>query len=632
MEKQFDKSLDHCEFGGKAFIEKQIEKGEKVIYSDPVTKYNHKDKAQRRFIMVTTKGIYNIAKGMSFISDSYVVKRKIPLNILVGMTISKHSPEFVLHCSPEYDYRMRGSSTKDLVKVLKALFEDINGRELCVFEYDKSTLIDVCTTKFDAKRKVSKLPDQIRLEAETKDTEKKVDSPKATKTEEKPVEKKETKNETKQPDADKETKAEPVKETGDINAKTEPTKTETTNEESNKKEEKKNDDVSAAATAIISKLKGSSSSDSGEEEKKSAAPTKDGDTDPTVGQTSVAQKIFGAIVGNVIFSRPGDDVSLDAFELKKVIGRGSFGKVMLVIKKDNQRPYAMKSLRKDIILESDQLEHTRIEKEIMQSVTHEFLMGLEYCFQTPDKVYFITKYMSGGDMFTHLRNAFKFPEELAKFYIAQIALGLDHLHKMDIIYRDMKPENILVGADGFLKLTDFGMAKKVHRSENIKSFYGTPEYIAPEALKDHRFEKASDWWSLGVLLFEMMVGAPPFYNQSTDKMYELIKNADLRFPMKQEISPSAKDLISKLLTKDPTERLGANEGVEDIKNHIFFKGFNWEQLEGKSMTAPWKPTVEGACDTQNFDSEFTSEAPVDSMVPSSKLAEVAKRQQEFAGI
>jgi len=197
-----------------------------------------------------------------------------------------------------------------------------------------------------------------------------------------------------------------------------------------------------------------------------------------------------------------------------VIGRGSFGKVFLVQKISDDKVYAMKSLRKDVMLDYEQIESTLLEKKILLEANHPFLVGMQYVFQTETKIFFVMKFVRGGELFLHLRKARNFEEKKAKFYSIIVAIALGHLHKKKIIYRDLKPENILLEEDGYISLTDFGLAKVLEQNEQAYSFCGTPEYLAPEILKESGHSFPVDWWALGILTYEMIVGFPPFYTGS----------------------------------------------------------------------------------------------------------------------
>ena len=323
------------------------------------------------------------------------------------------------------------------------------------------------------------------------------------------------------------------------------------------------------------------------------------------------------------------NVKLEDFKILKVIGRGSFGKVCLVEYLPTHETYAMKSLKKDILIEQEQIENTLLEKEILQTIDYPLLCGLVFCFQTEERIYFVMPFLSGGELFQHLRKARAFSEEKVRFYGAQIALALEYLHNKGIVYRDLKPENILMDEQGYLKLADFGMAKKLKDNEKAMSFCGTPEYLAPEIITMEGHDKMADWWSFGILLFEMLCGLPPFYVENLDKMYEMIKNSSVKFPKRVNLSEEAKDIIQKLLEKNPKKRLGYQKGIEEIKNHPFFAKIDFNLIEQKKVKAPFIPEVDNDTDVQNFDEEFTSEDLSNSQINEKEMDLIQKNQEKF---
>ena len=323
------------------------------------------------------------------------------------------------------------------------------------------------------------------------------------------------------------------------------------------------------------------------------------------------------------------NVKLEDFKVLKVIGRGSFGKVCLVEYLPTHETYAMKSLKKDILIEQEQIENTLLEKEILQTIDYPLLCGLIFCFQTEERIYFVMPFLSGGELFQHLRKFRTFSEEKVRFYGAQIALALEYLHKRGIIYRDLKPENILMDDQGYLKLADFGMAKKLGDHEKTMSFCGTPEYLAPEIITMEGHDKMADWWSFGILLFEMLCGLPPFYMDNLDKMYEMIQTSQVKFPKRINLSNEAKDIIQKLLEKNPKKRLGYQKGIEEIKSHPFFAKIDFNAVEQKKIKAPFIPEVENDTDVQNFDEEFTNEEVGMSYIPKKNMDLIKKNQGMF---
>jgi serum/glucocorticoid-regulated kinase 2 len=238
-------------------------------------------------------------------------------------------------------------------------------------------------------------------------------------------------------------------------------------------------------------------------------------------------------------------------------------------------------------------------------------------------------FIRGGELFSHLYKCKYFPEEKAKFYSAIVGLALEYLHTHGIVYRDIKPDNILIDEDGYLKLADFGMSKMLKDQEKAFSLCGTPEYFAPEIITREGHNKSADWWSYGILLYEMLYGIPPFYSKNTEKMFELITKAKLKFPQKIEVSDDAKDLIKKLLVKNQDLRLGCEGGFEEIKKHSFFKGFDFKALEEKKLEAPFIPTLRGSIDVTNFDRQYTSEEIVTSEISPKTLEFIKKNQDLF---
>eukprot|EP00366_Plasmodium_knowlesi_P005044 XP_002262542.1 RAC-beta serine/threonine protein kinase,putative [Plasmodium knowlesi strain H] len=294
----------------------------------------------------------------------------------------------------------------------------------------------------------------------------------------------------------------------------------------------------------------------------------------------------------------------DNFTFLKVIGRGSYGKVLLVRHTQNNKLYAMKILRKENIISRNQLEHTKIERNVLKCVSHPFIVKLYYAFQTTKKLYFILEYCPGGELFFHLSKMKELPEEAAIFYIAEIILALEYLHKLNIIYRDVKPENVLLDEMGHIRLTDFGLSKEgISDNNSATSLCGTPEYLAPEIIDQCGHGKAVDWWSLGIMLYEMLTGRLPFNSSTRADLFERIKHETLRYP--RFLSPDAVDLLKKLFEKDPKKRLGSGAtDAEEIKNHPFFKNINWTDLLNKKVTPPFKPPLFDQMDVQNFDKEF----------------------------
>mmetsp|Transcript_642 Transcript_642/g.1042 ORF Transcript_642/g.1042 Transcript_642/m.1042 type:complete len:354 (-) Transcript_642:1142-2203(-) len=302
-------------------------------------------------------------------------------------------------------------------------------------------------------------------------------------------------------------------------------------------------------------------------------------------------------------------VTMDDFELLKVIGKGTYGKVLLVKKTDTQQYFAMKILKKSFIAHKNQIEHTKTERNILAKIKHPFIVKMHYAFHNKKKLYFVLDYCSGGELFFHLSNARQFDEGRARFYAACVVLALEHLHSEGIVYRDLKPENILIDSQGYAKLTDFGLSKEnVTDNFSAKTFCGTPEYLAPEILLKTGHGKCVDFWNLGCLIYEMLTGLPPFYVQNKQEVYRRILNEDPRYP--EYLSPVARHLIQGLLMKDPNQRIG----IQEIKSHLWFYGMNWTGLYNKSLQAPFLPVTNSQDDVRYFSQEFTRSPPRESLL------------------
>ncbi|KAF1987121.1 kinase-like protein [Aulographum hederae CBS 113979] len=298
------------------------------------------------------------------------------------------------------------------------------------------------------------------------------------------------------------------------------------------------------------------------------------------------------------------------FQMLKLIGKGTFGQVFQVQKKDTKRIYAMKVLSKKVIVQKKEVAHTLGERNILVRTAmadSPFIVALKFSFQTPDELFLVTDYMSGGELFWHLQKEGRFQEHRAKFYIAELILALQHLHDHDIVYRDLKPENILLDANGHIALCDFGLSKaNLTDDSTTNTFCGTTEYLAPEVLLDeHGYTKMVDFWSLGVLVFEMCCGWSPFYAEDTQQMYKNIAFGKVRFP-RDALSADGRNFVKGLLNRNPKHRLGAKNDAAELKAHEFFKDINWEELEKKNLPPPFKPQLKSELDVSNFDPEFTN--------------------------
>ena len=270
----------------------------------------------------------------------------------------------------------------------------------------------------------------------------------------------------------------------------------------------------------------------------------------------------------------------------------------------------MKVLSKKVIVQKKEVAHTLGERNILvrsAMIDSPFIVALKFSFQTPTDLYLVTDYMSGGELFWHLQKEGKFNEQRGKFYIAELILALQHLHQHDIVYRDLKPENILLDANGHVALCDFGLSKaNLTENATTNTFCGTTEYLAPEVLLDEAgYTKMVDFWSLGVLVFEMCCGWSPFYADDTQQMYKNIAFGKVRFP-KDTLSQPGRDFVKGLLNRNPKHRLGAKDDAAELMREPFFNDIDWDALAKKNVVPPFKPKLKSVLDTSNFDPEFTN--------------------------
>jgi serine/threonine protein kinase len=487
-------------------IKNNITREEDIQFSDKILKINKHNWKQERNILITDKAIYNLKK--------LSLKRRIDFKTVIGISLSKLSDEFVIHCNDiDYDYHYISERKKIIVEIIAKNYQIVNEEELKLFELPVKNLNTFVTTK---------------------------------------KEKEKQKNSTRMPNK------------GNI--------------------------------SVNDYLFGN----------KSKTDVK-----------SVAKKKIKTTFQNV-------PVQHEDFEVIKVIGRGSVGKIILVKYNKDQKYYVMKEMRKDQIISEGLLDNILVEKNILMEGQCEFILTLSFFFQSPERLYFVTPFLSGGDLFHKLKADCFFKEDLAKFYAAQVAIALQHLHDLGIAYRDLKPENILIGEDGYIKLCDFGASVILRGTEKETNFAGSPEYASPEMITYEGHTFMTDWWSFGILLYEMLYGNTPFFNMDKNRMYDLISTGSISYPKfiqiegeakprTYKVSEDAKNLINKLLEKDPGQRLG-RKGLTEIRKHPFFSGISFDDLKKKKAKVHFKPTIDKEDPTNNFDEEYLtmdlSESPV----------------------
>ena len=493
-------------------VKTNITRDEEIQFSDKINKINKYSWWQERNIIITDKAIYNLKK--------LSLKRRIDLKTLIGITISKNSEEFVIHCKNiDYDYHYSSPRKKIIIEIISKNYEINVEQEIKLFELPDKNLNEYVTSKEEKEKQISytRMPKNIKS----------------------------------------------------LNVK-----------------------------------------------------------DYLFGNQSKTEIDKNK---NIVPIKPKFKyiaVNYNDFEIIKVIGRGFIGKILLVKYKKDGKYYAMKMMRKDQIISEELQDNILLEKNILIESQNEFILSLSFFFQTKERIYFITPFIKGGDLYHKLKKDKFLKEDLVKFYSAQIIIALQYLHDLGIAYRDLKPENILLNEDGYIKLCDFGASVKLHGTEKDYNFAGSPEYASPEMINYQGHTVMTDWWSLGILIYEMLYGFTPFFNLDKDRMYDLIINGSISFPeyytnnenneeenqIEYNISEEAKSLINKLLEKDPGKRLG-REGLEEIKKEPFFYGIYFDEINKKRYKALFIPDINEKDLTNNFEEEYLNldiaESPVE---------------------
>ncbi|XP_031621589.1 protein kinase C-like [Contarinia nasturtii] len=315
----------------------------------------------------------------------------------------------------------------------------------------------------------------------------------------------------------------------------------------------------------------------------------------------------GEIYNNtsIVSSSEDKKVCIKDFTFIKLLGKGTFGKIILAEKNGTEKVFAIKILKKDHLIQGVDIDYIMREKRILTRFSkHIFLATFYASFQTPNSLFFVMEFVSGGNLLFHLQKTGKFNEVRAAFYAAEIVIALQFLHSHGVIHRDLKLDNVLLDQEGHCKLTDFGLSKDEIINGVLTSTYcGTPYYLAPEMLQELEYDSSVDWWALGVLMYIMMTNELPFGADSENDLFELILQYDVFYPYC--LSRNAVFILEGLMTKDPADRLGYSSSVPPIRGHAFFKHMDWEELELRRIEPPIRPIVKSPKDTRNFDRNFT---------------------------
>lgn len=313
--------------------------------------------------------------------------------------------------------------------------------------------------------------------------------------------------------------------------------------------------------------------------------------------------------------------SREDFDFLSVVGRGHFAKVMLAVKRDSGVMYAIKVIRKDVIFERNQITHTKSERRILGQITHPFIVSLHYAFQTEERLFLALEFCHGGELFNRMRKVKLFPEEHVRLYLGEVLLALEYLHRLEVVYRDLKPENVLIDREGHLKLADFGLSKEeLSGDDRTFTFCGTPEYMSPEVLLAKGHGPGVDLWALGVLSCELMTGKHPFYTRNREEMYRRVLTAPV--PLPSSLGEDAASFVTGLTQKDPSNRLGCgSNGIADARAHPFFTahGLDFDRLLAKEYPMPWVPKESGADTLEHFDETFTRERADESVIDAAVL-------------
>ena len=544
---------------------------EPIMYSDHCSKINAYGAKQERDLILSTKHIYNLKQ--------LKIRRKIPITHVAAIIKSSSDNQFVIHIPNDYDFRFEVDSRDEFIKLLQLRFINLQPKDTLKIYIIEDDIAMYVTSLKDKKYGISNLPPETMR-----------------------------------------SKNEELAGTDDYKE----------NEESYETLIKSMNDSTDNADVFTVKDEFSmtNSRENGQEaaifEAEENKKEYSFDTDELISRQSVLIGSKMTAMGKL------KELTLESFKIISVLGKGTFGKVYLTELIDDGSLYAIKAIRKDVLIETEQVESTKLERDILLECDHPFLCGMDYVFQNDMRLYFVMPFVRGGELYKHFLKNKRFPEHQVKFYAVQIAMAIGYLHDKDIWHRDLKLENILIDETGYLKLIDFGLAKILKETEMSQSFWGTPEYLAPEMVSQKGHDKAVDWWALGVLIYEMLIGVTPFYNRSRNLMLMKIQQSKIIFPNKTkyriDYSDEVQDVIWKLLAKKRGKRLGSIDDVEEVLMHPWFEDMNIDDILSRKVDPPFIPSFDNETDTKYFNTklDFTT-----TVIPEEKMKEVETYSDQF---
>ena len=544
---------------------------EPIMYSDHCSKINAYGAKQERDLILSTKHIYNLKQ--------LKIRRKIPITHVAAIIKSSSDNQFVIHIPNDYDFRFEVDSRDEFIKLLQLRFINLQPKDTLKIYIIEDDIAMYVTSLKDKKYGISNLPPEtMRCKNE----------------------------ELAGTDDYKENEESYETLIKSMNDSTDNADVFTVKDEFSMTNSRENGQEAAIFEA--------------EENKKEYSF----DTDELISRQSVLIGSKMTAMGKL------KELTLESFKIISVLGKGTFGKVYLTELIDDGSLYAIKAIRKDVLIETEQVESTKLERDILLECDHPFLCGMDYVFQNDMRLYFVMPFVRGGELYKHFLKNKRFPEHQVKFYAVQIALAIGYLHNKDIWHRDLKLENILIDETGYLKLIDFGLAKILKETEMSQSFWGTPEYLAPEMVSQKGHDKAVDWWALGVLIYEMLIGVTPFYNRSRNLMLMKIQQSKIIFPNKTkyriDYSDEVQDVIWKLLAKKRGKRLGSIDDVEEVLMHPWFEDMNIDDILSRKADPPFIPSFDNETDTKYFNTklDFTT-----TVIPEEKMKEVETYSDQF---